>query len=141
MSDFGYGRTRVLGNIANDPELRETKGGTPVVSIRVAAPHRRPNGNGEWVTETEFYPFEIYGSAAKYIAGYGGKGSTIELEGEMRTYKYEDREGNQRYGFKFETGMSDFVQLFDSGRKSDPEDALDDGPPREKDKSFSGPWD
>ena len=64
----------LIGNLGQDPELRNTSGGTAVVNLRIATSERRKQANGEWGDHTEWHSVVVFGRQAENINQYMRKG-------------------------------------------------------------------
>ena len=88
----------IIGNIGADPELRTLPDGGSVVNFNVATSESWTDKNsGERREQTEWHRVTFFGRSAEVIQQYGRKGSKIYIEGSMRTRKWKDKEGNDRY--------------------------------------------
>ena len=91
-------RVTLIGNLGADPEARTTTTGTQVANLRLATTTRRKDAaTGEWVEHTEWHRVVCFGRTAENVVSYLTKGRQIYVEGELRTNKWQDREGNDRY--------------------------------------------
>lgn len=90
-----------IGNLGNDPELRQTKSGTPVLNLKLAVDRYRfhTNDDGERIKEqmTDWIPIVVWGTQAEINAKYLKKGSLICVKGEFRNREYTDRDGVTHY--------------------------------------------
>ncbi len=87
---------QVMGRLGQDPDLRYTNSGNPVVNLSVASNRQRKNGDGEKVSVADWYRITIFGRDAEIIAQYAKKGSALAFNGRLQTDSYVDREGQQR---------------------------------------------
>ena len=85
----------LIGRLGHDPELRNTKGGTPVANLRLATNDRRKEGDS-WVDHTEWHSVTVWGRTAENVVKYCSKGKELFVEGRIQTRKYTDRDGNER---------------------------------------------
>lgn len=82
------------GSVGNAPELRHTRQGTPILSVRVCDSKSRSDGNGGWETLAEtWYNVALYGPAAEAQQHEITKGSRVRVAGEFYTRPYEGRNG------------------------------------------------
>lgn len=88
--------SQITGRLGQDPDLRYTNGGTPVVNLSVASNRQRKNGDGEKVSVADWYRITVFGRDAEIIAQYAKKGSALAFNGRLQTDSYTDREGQQR---------------------------------------------
>jgi single-strand DNA-binding protein len=87
----------LVGNLGGDPESRTTGGGTVVTTIRLATSDRRKDEAGQWTDHTEWHRVVAFGKVAENIAKYLKKGRQIYVEGKIRTRKWQDKDGQDRY--------------------------------------------
>ena len=80
----------IAGNLVADPELRYTKGGAAISSLRVAV-NRRWNKNGEWEEETSFFDVTAWSSLAENCADTLAKGMRVTVTGRLEEQKWEDK--------------------------------------------------
>ena len=87
----------ITGNLTDDPELRMTPAGVPVVNFRVAVTPRVPDGRGGFQDgETSFFRVTAWRSLAENIADSLGKGARVVVLGRLRTSSWETPEGEKR---------------------------------------------
>ncbi|MCD6490498.1 MAG: single-stranded DNA-binding protein [Thermodesulfobacterium sp.] len=86
----------LIGRLGADPEIRYTLDGRPVATFRIAT-NEVIIRNGEKETLTEWHRIVAFGRLAEICGEYLSKGSQVYIEGKLRTRKFEDRQGNQRY--------------------------------------------
>ena len=88
----------LIGNLGSDPELRHLPNGTAVVNISVATSDSwRDKATGETQEHTEWHRVSFFDRQAEVIGEYMRKGHKIYVEGRLRTRKYQDKDGNERY--------------------------------------------
>jgi single-strand DNA-binding protein len=85
------------GNLTADGELRETKGGTPVLSLRLANNTYAPNEDGG--THANFFDVTVWGNHAKAVADLCKKGTPVTVAGRIEYRPWEDKEGNTRVAY------------------------------------------
>jgi single-strand DNA-binding protein len=91
----------LLGHLGQDPELRHTSGGEPVVNISVATAEQwKDRATGEKREATEWHRVGIFGKPAEIAAQYLRKGSQVFVEGKIRSKKYTDKSGIERVAFE-----------------------------------------
>ena len=81
----------IAGNLVADPELRYTKGGAAISSLRVAV-NRRWNKNGEWEEETSFFDVTAWAQIAENCAESLTKGMRVVVTGRLEEQRWEDKE-------------------------------------------------
>jgi single-strand DNA-binding protein len=88
----------LIGNLGRDPEVRHTPSGTAVCNVRIATTRQWKNkDSGERVEETEWHSVVMYDRQAEIAGEYLRKGSSVYIEGRLKTRKWQDKEGNDRY--------------------------------------------
>ena len=94
----GMNEVWLSGRLGADPRVGKTKGGVDfaVVSLATNRSYRDSTTNERKET-TEWHRVEVYGARAKGVADYLRKGSPAEFRGELRTRKWQDREGVDRW--------------------------------------------
>lgn len=95
MAD-GLNRAQLLGNLGADPELRFTTAGKAVLNMRIATSETWLDENKERKERTEWHAVVVWGKRAEALAKILRKGSSIYVEGQLRTTEYEDKEKNKR---------------------------------------------
>lgn len=89
----------VVGNLGQDPDVRHTQDGRPIVNLSVATTDSwRDKSSGEKREKTQWHRVVIFNeSLARVAEQYLKKGSKVYLEGQMQTRKWEDKDGIDRY--------------------------------------------
>lgn len=85
----------ILGNVGQDPEIRE--GNFIVAALSIATSRKWRDKAGETQSETEWHRVSAFGRLAEIISQYVRKGDPIYIEGRLRTRKYEDKQGVERW--------------------------------------------
>lgn len=93
----GLNRVMLLGNLGADPELRFTQGGQAVLNLRLATTESYLDRDKVRKERTDWHNVVIWGKRGEALAKILGKGSTLFIEGSLRTSSYDDKEGNKRY--------------------------------------------
>ncbi len=93
----GLNRVMLLGNLGADPELRFTQGGQAVLNLRLATTESYLDRDKVRKERTDWHNVVIWGKRGEALAKILAKGSTIFIEGSLRTSSYDDKEGNKRY--------------------------------------------
>ena len=89
----------IVGNLGRDPEVRMTQSNMKVVNLNVATSERwRDRNSGETQERTEWHRVVIFNDMLGDVAErYLKKGSTVYLEGQLQTRKWQDQSGQDRY--------------------------------------------
>jgi len=93
----GLNRVMLLGNLGADPELRFTQGGQAVLNLRLATTESYLDRDKVRRERTDWHSVVVWGKRGEALAKILGKGSSIFIEGSIRTSSYDDKEGNKRY--------------------------------------------
>ena len=88
----------IVGNIGRDPETRVFADGNPVTNISVATTDRyKDKTSGELKESTEWHRIAFFGKLAEIAGQYLKKGSQVYVEGKLRTRKWTDANGIEKY--------------------------------------------
>ena len=87
----------LVGNLGRDPEIRYMPSGEPVANITIATSSRYKNKSGEMVEETEWHRVSFFGKLAEIAGQYLKKGRSVYVEGRLKTRKYTDKDGIEKY--------------------------------------------
>jgi single-strand DNA-binding protein len=89
----------LIGNLGRDPEVRSFQNGGKVVNLRIATSETwRDKSSGERKERTEWHSVAIFNEGiAKVAEQYLKKGSTVYIEGQLETRKWQDQSGADRY--------------------------------------------
>lgn len=90
-------RVQLIGNLGKDPESRFTPTGKQVAHFSLAVSNRWKSADGDTRESTEWVNIEAWGRLGEICQQYLHKGSLIYLEGRLKTDKYEDKEGENKY--------------------------------------------
>jgi single-strand DNA-binding protein len=94
----GINKVIIVGNLGQDPEVRYLQNGGAVANLSVATSESWKDKNtGEQKTETEWHRVVIYQKLAEIAGEYLRKGSKVYLEGKLKTRKWTDKDGIERY--------------------------------------------
>ena len=91
-------RATIIGNVGRDPELRYSAAGAAVCNITVATSRNwKDKTSGEKVEETEWHRVVFYDRLAEIAGEYLKKGRSVYVEGRLKTRKWADKDGVERY--------------------------------------------
>lgn len=94
----GINKIILVGNLGADPDTRYMPSGSAVTNIRVATTESWKDKNtGDQQERTEWHSVAFFGRLAEIAAEYLRKGSQVYIEGKLRTRKWQDRDGNDRW--------------------------------------------
>lgn len=107
-------KVMLLGNLGADPEVRYTPdGGTAIATLRLATSRRYKNRDGQTVEDTEWHRVILFGRSAELARDYLKKGRSVFIEGRLRTRKWTDQNGADRWTTEV---VSENMQFISSGR-------------------------
>jgi single-strand DNA-binding protein len=88
----------LIGNLGRDPEVRYTPSGAAVCNLRLATTRNwKDKQSGEKKEETEWHSVVLYDRQAEIAGEYLKKGRPAYIEGRLKTRKWQDKDGNDRY--------------------------------------------
>ncbi|WP_036114522.1 MULTISPECIES: single-stranded DNA-binding protein [Luteibacter] len=94
----GINKVIVVGNLGQDPETRYTGSGTAITTLSIATSEAwTDKQTGEKQERTEWHRVKLFGKLAEIAGEYLKKGRQVYIEGSLRTDKYTDRDGIERY--------------------------------------------
>jgi single-strand DNA-binding protein len=94
----GLNKVILIGNLGADPETRAMPSGMTVANLRVATSESwRDKQSGEQQERTEWHRVALFGRLGEIAAEYLRKGSQVYIEGQLRTRKWQDKQGTERY--------------------------------------------
>jgi single-strand DNA-binding protein len=94
----GVNKVILVGNLGQDPQTRAMPSGKTVVNLRIATSDQwRDKQTGEAKESTEWHTVVMFDRLAEIAAEYLRKGSQVYIEGKLRTRKWQDNEGQDRY--------------------------------------------
>lgn len=124
----GINKVIIVGNLGNDPEIRTMPNGEQVANITVATSESWTDKNtGERKEQVEWHRIVLYRRLAEIAGQYLHKGSQVYIEGRLKTRKWQDNNGQDRYTTEIQ---GDNLQML-GGRN---QDAAQNQPPKQQDK-------
>jgi single-strand DNA-binding protein len=94
----GVNKVILIGHLGQDPQQRAMPSGKAVVNLRIATTDQwRDKQTGENKESTEWHNVAMFDRLAEIAAEYLRKGSQVYIEGKLRTRKWQDKDGNDRY--------------------------------------------
>ena len=94
----GVNKAIIVGTLGQDPDVKYTASGSPVVNISVATNETwKDKQTGEAQERTEWHRIVMFGKLAEIAAQYLKKGSQAYFEGKIQTRKWQDKSGQDRY--------------------------------------------
>jgi single-strand DNA-binding protein len=94
----GINKVILIGHLGQDPEVRALPSGSSIANLRIATTESwKDKQSGEFKEQTEWHTVVLFGRTAEVAAEYLKKGSQVFIEGRLRTRKWQDKTGNDRY--------------------------------------------
>ena len=130
----------LIGNVGQDPQIRQV-GDQKVASFNLATTEKFKGRDGNMVESTEWHNISVWGKLAEVVEKFVSKGTQLYVEGKIKTEKYTDKEGNDRFITKINAtslqllgGKKDGATQDGQAKKFDPHAAkttpiVDDLPP------------
>ncbi len=127
----------IVGNLGRDPETRYMPSGDAITNITVATTDKwKDRATGEQKEATEWHRISFFGRLAEVAGQYLKKGSQVYVEGKLRTRKYTDKDGVEKYATDI---IADAMQMLGSRQGAGGAPAGDDyGAPPSRPASGGG---
>lgn len=93
----GINKVILVGTVGKDPEVRYSQAGSANVTLSLATNESWKDKNGEKQERTEWHRLKFFGKLAEIAGEYVKKGQQLYVEGSLRTDKYTDKQGIERY--------------------------------------------
>lgn len=108
----GVNKVIIVGNLGADPEVRYMPSGGAVTNLSVATSRSwKDKQTGEQKEQTEWHRIVMFNRLAEIAGEYLKKGSKVYVEGSLRTRKWQDQNGNDKYTTEI---VADNMQMLDS---------------------------
>lgn len=93
----GINKVILVGNLGNDPEVRYSQSGSAIATLSVATSESWKDKDGNQQERTEWHRVKAFGRLAEIMGEYLKKGRQVYIEGSLRTEKYTDKAGVEKY--------------------------------------------
>lgn len=140
MSARGVNKVIIVGNLGQDPEVRYMPNGGAVANLRLATSESwRDKQTGEMKEVTEWHSVVLYGKLAEVAGEYLQKGAQVYIEGQLRTRKWQDQSGQDRYSTEVVVNVGGTMQMLGNRQggapveKGQPQAPLSSNQPSEDD--------
>ncbi|QIU89433.1 single-stranded DNA-binding protein SSB1 [Yokenella regensburgei] len=112
MASKGVNKVILVGNLGQDPEVRYLPNGGAVCSITLATSESwRDKATGELKEQTEWHRVVLFGKLAEVAGEYLRKGSQVYIEGQLRTRKWTDQSGQEKYTTEIVVNVGGTMQM------------------------------
>ncbi len=112
----------LIGNLGREPEVRNTQAGSSVATLNVATAERVKDRDGNWQDHTEWHRCVCFGKTAENAQRFLKKGSKVFIEGRIRTNKWKDKDGQDRYTTEILVDNLRFLDSQEGGRSERDDD-------------------
>lgn len=118
MASRGINKVILVGNLGNDPEVKYTASGSAIANLTVATSEEwKDKATGESKSLTEWHRVVLFGKLAEVAGEYLRKGSQVYIEGQLRTRKWTDSAGVEKYTTEVVVNVGGTMQML--GGKQD----------------------
>ena len=94
----GINKVILIGHLGQDPEVRALPSGSSIANLRIATTESwKDKQSGEFKEQTEWHTVVLFGRTGRSGCGVSEEGSQVYIEGRLRTRKWQDKTGNDRY--------------------------------------------
>ncbi|MHA6636687.1 single-stranded DNA-binding protein [Citrobacter farmeri] len=119
MAARGVNKVILVGHLGQDPEVRYMPNGGAVANLTLATSETwRDKGDGEMREHTEWHRVVVFGKLAEIASEYLRKGAQVYIEGQLRTRKWPDQSGQDRYTTEVVVNVGGTMQMLGGRRES-----------------------
>lgn len=112
MATRGVNKVILVGNLGQDPEVRYIPNGGAVANLTLATSETwRDKADGEMREHTEWHRVVVFGKLAEIASEYLRKGAQVYIEGQLRTRKWTDQSGQDKYTTEVVVGQNGTMQM------------------------------
>lgn len=142
MASRGVNKVIIVGRLGQDPEVRYANSGVAFTSINVATSERwRDKQTGEQKEQTEWHRVVLSGKLAEIAGQFLFKGSEVYLEGKLRTRKWTDQSGVEKYTTEVLVGVGGTLQMLGGKRETDGQPKQQNSQPQQPKQASEPPMD
>ncbi len=125
----------IIGNLGKDPEVRYSASGVAVCNVSVATTRAWKTKEGEKQEETEWHRVVFYDKLAEIPGEYLKKGRPVYVEGRLKTRKWQDKDGVDKYTTEI---VCDHMQMLGARDDAPAERKVEKVPPKQAQKQGGG---
>lgn len=138
----GINKVILVGNLGQDPEVRYLPSGGAVCSLTLATSESwRDKATGEQKEHTEWHRVVLFGKLAEVAGEYLRKGYQVYIEGQLRTRKWTDQAGVERYTTEVLVGVGGTLQMLGGKREADSQPKQQNSQPQQPKQASEPPMD
>jgi single-strand DNA-binding protein len=116
----------LIGNLGSDPEVRYMDGNRVVANFSLATNESYNDKEGNRITQTEWHRIEMWDGLAKIAEKYLKKGKLIYLEGKIKTDRWTDKEGNEKFTTRIRANNMQMLGGAETDKSASPSTAAKD---------------
>lgn len=135
----GLNKATLLGNLGNKPEYQVLEGNLPLAKFTLATSDTFKDKEGKTQTTTEWHNIVLWRGLAETAHKYLHKGSSVYIEGKIKTRSYEDKDNNKKY--VTEIVAEELILLDRKARGEDKSQPDPDGKPLTEGDGLRKEWD
>ncbi|EOZ1474033.1 single-stranded DNA-binding protein [Enterobacter asburiae] len=142
MASRGVNKVIIVGRLGQDPEVRYAPSGSAFANMTVATSEQwRDKQTGEQKEQTEWHRVVMSGKLAEIAGEYLRKGSEVYLEGKLRTRKWTDQSGTEKYTTEVLVGVGGTLQMLGGKREADSQPKQQNSQPQQPNQASEPPMD
>lgn len=122
MASRGVNKVILVGNLGNDPEVKYLPSGSAIANITLATSEEwRDKATGEKKESVEWHRVVLFGKLAEVAGEYLRKGSQVYIDGQLRTRKWTDNAGVEKYTTEVVVSVGGTMQMLGGKQESKPQ--------------------
>ncbi len=125
----------LIGNLGSDPDVRYMDGNRVVANFSLATNESYTDKEGNKITQTEWHRVEMWDGLAKIAEKYLKKGKLIYLEGKIKTDRWTDKEGNEKFTTRIRANSMQMLGGAESTKSTNEGEHLNEGQSHSQDSS------
>ena len=130
----------LVGNLGRDPDMRYLPSGEAVANLAIATTDKYKDKSGQMVEATEWHRVSFFGRTAEVCGQYLKKGGQVYIEGSIRTRKYTDKEGVEKYATEIRGDRMQMLGGRSGGGMADMDDSgMDQSAPPQRSQPSKAP--
>lgn len=142
MASRGVNKVIIVGRLGQDPEVRYAPSGSAFANMTVATSEQwRDKQTGEQKEQTEWHRVVLSGKLAEIAGEYLRKGSDVYLEGKLRTRKWTDQSGAEKYTTEVLVGVGGTLQMLGGKRERESQTTQKNSQPQQPKQASEPPMD
>lgn len=128
----GLNKAMIIGHVGQDPDVSYTGNGSTLAKFSVATDEGYKDRSGQKIERTEWHRIAAFGKLAEIVGEYVRKGQMVYIEGKIRTNKWQDKQGQDRYTTEI---IADQMQML--GGRDAPQERAQERPSKQAENRAS----